>query len=82
MVAQKCIEKADGVGAAANAGEKMCWQAFFGGQDLLASFAADDGLKIADHRWIRMGAEDGTEQIMRGAHVCDPVAHSFVDGVF
>src|SRR5258708_18915846 len=76
------MEEADGVWAATDTGEKMRGQALFCGEDLLASFAADDGLKIADHCWIRMRAEDGAEKIMRGADVGDPVAHGFVDGVF
>src|SRR5258708_18007335 len=66
----------------AYAGEKMRRQALFCGENLLASFAADDGLKIADHCGVRMRAEDGAEKIVRGADVGDPVAHGFVDGVF
>ena len=61
---------------------KMRGQALFGGENLLAGFAADDGLKIADHRRIRMRAENGAEKIVRGADVGDPIAHGFVDGVF
>src|SRR6266849_538987 len=80
-VAQKLIKEADGIRTAADAGEKMRRQALFGGENLLARFAADDGLKIADHRWIRMRAENGAEEIVRGADVGDPVAHGFVDGV-
>src|SRR5258708_36868251 len=76
------MEEADGVWAATDTGEKMRGQALFCGEDLLASFAADDGLKIADHCWIRMRAEDGAEKIMRGAEVGEPVAHGFIDGVF
>ena len=60
----------------------MRGQTLFGGENLLAGFAADDGLKIADHRRIRMRAENGAEKIVRGADVGDPVAHGFVDGVF
>ena len=49
-VAEKLVEKTDGVRTAPDAGEKMRWQAFFGGENLFAGFAADDRLKIADHR--------------------------------
>jgi hypothetical protein len=48
---------------------------------LLASFEADHRLEIADHRGIGMRAKNGTQQIMRGANVGNPVAHGFVDGV-
>ena len=81
-VAQKFVEEADGVRTAADAGEEMRGQALFRGEDLLAGFAADDGLKIAHHRRIRMRAEHGAEKIVRAAHIGDPVAHGFVDGVF
>ena len=60
----------------------MRGQALFGGEDLLAGFAADNGLKIANHRRIRMRAENGAEKIVRSANVGDPIAHGFVDGVF
>ncbi len=81
-VSQERVEEADRVGAAADAGIEMRGQTLFGGENLLARFAADDGLKIADHRRIRMRAENRAEQIVRGANVGDPVAHRFVDGVF
>ena len=55
-VAQKSVEETDSVGTAADAGEEMRGQALFGSEDLLAGFAADDGLKIADHGRVRMRA--------------------------
>ena len=76
------VEEADGVRAAADAREKMRGQPLFGGENLLAGFAADDGLKIADHRGIRMRAENRAKQIVRVADVGDPIAHGFVDGIF
>src|SRR6266851_9999254 len=60
-VAEEIIKEADGIRTAADAGEKMRGQALFGGEDLLAGFAADHGLKIAHHRGIRMRAENGAE---------------------
>src|SRR5713226_3689067 len=35
-IAEEIVKEADGIRAAANAGEKMCRQALFGGEDLLA----------------------------------------------
>src|SRR6266404_7313031 len=81
-IAQKSMEKADGVRAATNTREQMRWQTLFRGENLLASFAADDGLKITHHSGIRMRTEHGAKQIVRGANVGDPVAHGFVDGIF
>ena len=81
-ILEKFVEEADSVGAAADAGVKMRGQALFRSEDLFAGFPADDGLKIADHRGVRMRAKDGAEQIVRVANVGDPIAHSFVDGVF
>jgi len=54
---------------------------FFGGQNLLAGFAADDHLKIADHSGIGMRSEDRAKKIVGGANVGDPIAHGFVDGI-
>src|SRR6266478_731316 len=81
-VAKELMEKADGVRTAADASKKMRGQALFRGEDLFAGFAADDGLKIADHRRVRMRAQNGAEEIVGAADVGDPVAHGFVDGVF
>src|SRR5713226_4083392 len=58
-VAQESVEEANGVRSAADASEEMRRQALFCGEDLLASFEADDGLKIADHGRVRMRAEHG-----------------------
>src|SRR5258705_414124 len=74
-------EKADGIGAAANAGVKMRGQTFFRGQNLLPRLAANDRLKITNHRGIGVGAQHRAEQVVRVAHVGDPVTHRFVDGV-
>ena len=60
----------------------MRGQAFFGCEDLRAGFAADAGMKIADHCWIGMRTKNGAEKIVRGADIGDPVPHGFVDGVF
>ncbi len=81
-VLEKFVEEADRVGAATDAGVKMGGQALFGGENLRASFAADDGLKIADHRRVGMRAENGAEEVMGIADVGDPVAHGFVDCIF
>src|SRR5258706_5825812 len=80
FIFHKFVKQADGVRTAANAGEEMRGQTLFRGEDLRAGFAADAGVKIADHGRIRMRAENGAEQIMRGTNVGDPVAHGFVDG--
>ena len=82
FVLEEFVEQADSVGAAADAGEKMRGQAIFGGENLRSGFAADAGVKIADHGRIRMRAEDRAEKIVRGADVGNPVAHGLVDGIF
>jgi hypothetical protein len=80
-IAQKLMKESDGVRTAADAGEKMRGEAFFCGEDLFTGFAADDGLKIADHGGIGMRSKHRAEQIMRVADIGDPVPHGFVDGV-
>src|SRR6202042_1769126 len=80
-VAQKSVEQADGVRTPADARVEMRGKTPLGGENLLASFAADHRLKIADHRRIGMRAKNGTQKIVRGANVGNPDAHGFVDGV-
>src|SRR6267142_9707 len=63
-IAKEFVEEADGVRTAANASEEMGRQALFGGEDLFAGLAANDGLKIANHRRVRMRAENGAEEIV------------------
>ena len=50
-------------------------------QDLATNLFAGDAVKIAHHGGIGMRAEHAAQQVVRGAHVRDPVAHGFVDGV-
>src|SRR5467141_3320015 len=80
-VAKELVEKADGVRTAANAGEKMRGEALFRSENLFAGFAADVGLKIANHRRVRMRAENGAEEIVSAADIGNPVAHGLVDGI-
>src|SRR5207249_1340443 len=56
-VAEKRVKQSDGIGAAADASEEMRRQTLLRRENLIASFAADDQMKVADHRGIRMGAE-------------------------
>jgi hypothetical protein len=68
------------VAAAADAGDEQIGQAFLALQNLAACLDADDAVEIAHHHRERMRAERGTEDVVRGAHVRDPVAHGFVHG--
>ena len=56
------MEQADGVGAAADAGDQRVGQAAFGFQHLFARFFADDRLKVAHHGRIGVRAGDGADQ--------------------
>ena len=80
FIFEERIKKADGVRAAADAGDQQIGQALFLLQNLPARFVADDALEIAHHHRIRMRAVSGAENVMRGADVGDPIAHRFVDG--
>ena len=42
---------------------------------------AGDAMEVAHHGGVRMRAEHAAQQVVRGAHIGDPVAHGFVDGV-
>ena len=75
------MKSADGVGAAAYAGDHRIRQAAFARQHLRARLVADDALELAHHGGIGMRAERGAEQIIGVAHIGDPVAQGFVDGI-
>ena len=51
-------------------------------QHLLARLAPDHALQVAHKRRKGRRARRGADQVVRGAHVGDPVAHGFVDGIF
>src|SRR5258708_26951770 len=74
-VTEKIVKKTDGIRPSANACKEMRGQSLFGGKDLLARFAANHRLKIANHRGIGMCTENGAKQVVRASHIGDPVAH-------
>ena len=50
----------------------------FGSGHLFFGFLADNGLKIADHRWVRVRACHGADAVERIAHVSHPIAQGVV----
>ena len=76
------VEEADGIAAAADAGDQRIGQAAFGFENLPARFLADHLVKIAHHHGVRVRAERAAQQVIGLADVGDPVAHGFADGVF
>ena len=81
-VVEKRMKKTDRVAPAADAGDEHIRQTLFAFQNLPARFDPDHAMKIAHHHRIRMRAERGAEDVMRRAHVRDPIAHRFVDRFF
>src|ERR1700704_5316906 len=73
------MEETDGVAAAADTGHEHVRQTFLALENLASRFDADNALKIAHHHWVGMRTEHGAQYIMSRAHVCDPIAHRFVD---
>ena len=80
-VVEERMEDADRVAAAADAGGDRVRKAAVFGQHLRARLAADDGVEVADHARVRIGAGDGADDVERVLHVGDPVAHRFVQGI-
>ena len=80
-IVEERVEDADGVAAAADAGDDRVGQPAGLLQDLRARLAADHRLELAHHQRIRMRAEHRAEQVVGVADVGDPVAHRLVDGV-
>src|SRR5260370_29829203 len=81
-IAEELVKEANGIRTATDAGEEMRREAFFGGEDLLAGFAADDGLKIADPGGLGVSAQHRTQKIMSRAGIAHPVSHSLVASFF
>ena len=81
LVTDELVEGADGVAAAAHAGDHGVGQAPFGIEDLLPSLASDDGLEVADEHGIRVRADHAANKVVGGFHVGDPVANGLVDSV-
>ena len=75
------MEQADGVGAAADAGDERVGQAALGLEDLLARLAADHRLEVAHHRRIGMRAGGRADQVVGVSTLVDPVAERLVHGV-
>ena len=75
------MEQADGVGAAADAGDQRVRQPALRRQDLLARLGADHRLEVADHRRIGMRPGDGADQVVGVVDVGDPVAQRLVHRV-
>ena len=75
------VEEADGVGAAADAGDGRVGQPSGALQDLPAGLDADDPVEVADHGREGVRPGDRAEQVVRAVDVGDPVAERLVDGV-
>ena len=81
FIFQEGMEEPDGIAAPSNTGHQGVRQSTFPFQNLLAGLPSDDRLKISHHHGVRMGAENGTDQVVGAAHVGDPIPDSLVDGV-
>ena len=79
-VVEERVEQADGIRAAADAGEEQVGQAALLLQNLPAGLVANNSVEVADHDRIRMRAVGGAEDVVGAADVGHPVAHGLVDG--
>ena len=81
FIFQEGMEEPDGIAAPSDTGHQGVRQSAFPFQNLLAGLPSDHRLKVSHHHGVRMGAENGTDQVVGAAHVGDPVPNSLVDGV-
>src|SRR5439155_385543 len=79
LVLQHLVEESDRIRSAADAGHSDIGQPSRALTELSERLAPDDRLKVAHHHRIRMRAQDGAEDVVRGANVGDPIANRFVD---
>ena len=75
------VEQPHGIGATAHAGHQHIRQAPEGLAALLTGFLADHGMEIPHKHGVGMRASNGTEDVVGGFHVGDPVADRFAGGV-
>ncbi len=81
-VVEEGAEQADGVAAAADAGDGEVGRRAAGGAlELPSRLLADEAVEVAHHPRVGVGAEHRAEHVVGGAHVGDPVAQRLVDGV-
>jgi hypothetical protein len=81
VVVEERVEQADGVRAAADAGDQRVGQAALHFQDLLARLAADHRLEVAHHFRIGVRAGRRADQVVGRLDVGHPVAERLVHGV-
>src|SRR5687767_15982431 len=74
VIAKEIVEQPDRVRAAADARDEQVGQATFLFKYLRPGFAADNALKIANHRRVRVRPQGRAEKIIAVSDVGDPVA--------
>src|SRR5262249_41027019 len=79
FVLHEIVEEADRITSASNARDQNVGNPSLFSQNLRPSFAADHGLKVADHHRVGMRAEDRAEHVVGGPHIRYPVTHGLVD---
>ena len=77
LIPDKMIKAADGVGAAADAGDHRVGQSALFFEHLRLDLIGDHRLKIADDGRKRMRSHDGAEAIVGVADAVRPLAHRF-----
>ena len=63
-IIEEGVEKSHGVRAAADTGNQTVRQAAFGPVHLFTDFLANDGLEVADHGGIGVGASNSAETMV------------------
>ncbi len=81
LVVEERVEHADGVGAAADAGDHRIGKTAFHLQHLLAGLRADHRLEVAHHGRIGVRARRRADHVVGVVDVGDPVAQGLVHGV-
>ena len=81
-VLKECEEDTDGVGTTADASRDFVGQATFFFENLAAALLADHAVEVAHHHRKGMRTESRADNVVSGAHVGNPVAHSLVDRFF
>src|SRR5271170_4154255 len=81
LVGKKLIKGPNRIRPSADTGDHCARQTAFLLEDLPSHLFADNAVKVANHGWVGMRAEDTAEKIMSGADVGHPIAHRLVDRI-
>src|ERR1041384_8192128 len=82
LVRNELVEYSNRIRSPAHAGNDRRGQLSFCFENLRLRLLSNYFMKSSHNRWIRMRPQHTSQQIMRRADIREPIATSFIDGIF